>query len=260
MKTLQDSIKKVVITFSLLLPLFAFAQPNGFNYQAVAYGNNGQALANSNVTVKFFLLENAPNGLTTYAETHNVSTDATGGFNLIIGQGSNFIGSFAAIDWSNNSIFLKVEINGATAGVTQLMAVPYALHAKTASSVSATATSPVITPIGYVTVGPNGNIIEQNNIRSVTKTANGKYQVTLNTSAASIVGNLVVTSSAKNSGVIVSNDVSHGLANQIEVTTTALQYINAGSSCNLGCYDDDRYYRPTDTDSEFTLVIYGKTL
>jgi hypothetical protein len=54
-------------------------------------------------------------------------------------MGSPVVGSFAAINWENGPYFIQSEIDptgGANYSITttsQLLAVPYALHAKTSS-------------------------------------------------------------------------------------------------------------------------------
>ncbi|MDB9721242.1 DUF1566 domain-containing protein, partial [Winogradskyella sp.] len=60
---------------------------------------------------------------------------------LEIGTGTPVTGTFAAIDWATGPYFIKTEIDptGGTSytitGTSQLLSVPYALHAKTAESV-----------------------------------------------------------------------------------------------------------------------------
>ncbi|MDX9776817.1 MAG: FISUMP domain-containing protein, partial [Petrimonas sp.] len=68
-----------------------------------------------------------------------------------IGSGTVVSGTFATIDWSNGPYFIKTETDptGGTSytitGTSQLLSVPYALHAKTAESVTGgiTETDPV---------------------------------------------------------------------------------------------------------------------
>jgi hypothetical protein len=58
----------------------------------------------------------------------------------VIGAGAVQSGSMGTIDWSNDNYYLKVGMDAAggtnflTMGTTQLLSVPYALHAKTAES------------------------------------------------------------------------------------------------------------------------------
>ncbi|NOY36427.1 MAG: hypothetical protein GXO83_02530, partial [Chlorobi bacterium] len=92
-------------------------------------------------------------GTAVYTETFNPVTNDFGLFTLEIGNGTVVSGNFAAIDWTAGPYFLKVEMDAAGGtdytdmGTTQLLSVPYALHAKTAGSVTGTITEtdPVFT-------------------------------------------------------------------------------------------------------------------
>jgi hypothetical protein len=70
-----------------------------------------------------------------------VNTDSFGLFNLIVGAGAVQSGSMNSIQWSTDNFYLKVgmDITGGTnfltMGTTQLLSVPYALHAATADSI-----------------------------------------------------------------------------------------------------------------------------
>jgi hypothetical protein len=127
--------------FTLLLVAFssvAFAQapPQGINYQAVARNVSGAELVNTALTVRLGIYNNSnpiPANLV-YEETHAVTTNAFGLFNVVIGQGTQTsTGNFSSILWANSSYYLRVEIDGGSGftdmGTTQLMSVPYALYA-----------------------------------------------------------------------------------------------------------------------------------
>lgn len=126
----------------LLLTLAVNAQipPNAFNYSAVARDAAGQPIATTTIGIQITILKNAPTGASQYSENHFVNTDAYGLFNLVIGAGAVQSGSMATIDWSSDNYFLKVGMdiaggtNFLTMGTTQLLSVPYALHAHTADS------------------------------------------------------------------------------------------------------------------------------
>ena len=124
--------------FSLFAASLLVAQaPERFNYQAVVRDNGGNQVQNQNVSFKVSVLENGASGNVAYAETHSVSTNQFGLVTLPIGGGTLFSGNFSNIDWGANTHFLQVEIdvtggsNYAMMGTTQLLAVPYALHATT---------------------------------------------------------------------------------------------------------------------------------
>jgi hypothetical protein len=127
----------------LLLTLVVKAQtpPNAFNYSAVARNAAGQPIATATIGIQITILKTSATGASQYSENHFVITDGYGLFNLVIGTGSIQSGSMATIDWSNDIYFLKVDMdatggnNFLTMGTTQLLSVPYALHAKTAESI-----------------------------------------------------------------------------------------------------------------------------
>ncbi len=117
-----------------------FAQ-QGINYKAIVKDGSGNVVANDLIQVQFTILQGATS---VYQETHSPTTDANGIVVLNIGEGTPISGTFNAIDWSADDHYLNVQINtggGLTdMGTTQFMAVPYAIHAKTAESVSSVTT------------------------------------------------------------------------------------------------------------------------
>ena len=127
-----------IIFFIFILSIAANSQaPQSFNYQAVARDASGDAITNRPISVKFTLLRGPLPGTILYAEKHNTTTSAQAVFSLAVGTGVVLSGTFSSIDWSSGEIFLKVEIdpNGGESyvdmGTTQILSVPYALHAKT---------------------------------------------------------------------------------------------------------------------------------
>lgn len=113
-----------------------FAQvPQGFSYQAVALNSSGTAVASAPVRVRLSILESSATGTASYVETHNPTTNNVGLFTLTIGMGTPTTGTFANINWAQNSKFLKVELdvangtNYVTIGSSQLLSVPYAMYA-----------------------------------------------------------------------------------------------------------------------------------
>jgi hypothetical protein len=139
----MKKIKLLSTLCFLLLTLVVKAQtpPNAFNYSAVARNAAGLPIATATIGIQISILKTSPTGASQYSENHFVNTDAYGLFNLVIGAGAVQSGSMATIDWSNDNYYLKVgmDATGGTnfliMGTTQLLSVPYALHAKTAESI-----------------------------------------------------------------------------------------------------------------------------
>lgn len=145
---------KKVFTFlsAVLLTVLVVAQsPEKMSYQAVIRDTNNNLVMSYPVGIRVSILQGAPGGLEVYNELFNPNpqTNANGLLTIEIGTGIPLTGTFAGIDWSAGPYFIKTEVdptgstNYTVTGTTQLLSVPYALHAKTADS--ATETDPVFT-------------------------------------------------------------------------------------------------------------------
>jgi len=114
------------------------------SYQAVIRDSNNNLIISSAVGIQISILQGSISGTEVYKEIYspNPQTNANGLITLEIGTGNPVIGSFATIDWSAGPYFIKTEIdplggtNYTITGTTQLLSVPYALHSKTAESLS----------------------------------------------------------------------------------------------------------------------------
>ena len=138
-------MKKLLTTFGLLFTIAAatFAQtpPNAFSYSAVARDANSNPIATTTIGIQISLRQGSPLGTIVYQENHFVNTDQFGLFNLTVGAGAVQSGNISTIDWAAANYYLQVgmDANGGAnflnMGTTQLLSVPYALHAKTAGSI-----------------------------------------------------------------------------------------------------------------------------
>jgi hypothetical protein len=101
----------------------------------VATSSSGDELASQAISIRFSIIKDTPAGQAIYAETHSPTTDAFGLFTVQIGAGNVITGTFANIDWSTGSYFLKTDMdvtggsNYVNMGTTQMVSVPYALYA-----------------------------------------------------------------------------------------------------------------------------------
>jgi len=131
-------MKHLFTCLFLLLSVAVFAQsPEQFNYQGVARDNGGNVLATQAIGLRLSILSGSASGTVEYSETHAVTTNAFGLFNVAIGGGAIVSGSFAGVSWGSDAHFVKVEMNptGVTPpyqnmGTSQLLSVPYALYAE----------------------------------------------------------------------------------------------------------------------------------
>ena len=138
-------MKKLLLSIAATIILFMTAQtfaqaPQSFKYQAVARDNSGNVLASKNVSFKISILKTSTTGNAVYCETQTATTNQFGLANLSLGGGTVVSGSFSIINWGNDLYFVKIEFdpsggsNYQFMGTSQLLSVPYALHAKTADN------------------------------------------------------------------------------------------------------------------------------
>lgn len=167
--------KKTCASILLLLASFftTMAQaPPAFNYQAVARNtSDGSELINTQLQIIAQVRKDSPQGEILYQEDHfDVSTNDYGLFALQIGSGSPSSGNtLAAVPWGNGTYWLVVEIDagdGFTAvSATQLLSVPFALHANTVENADDADADPANELIdqlewnnGTLTIGENANV------------------------------------------------------------------------------------------------------
>ncbi len=143
----------IITLANLLICSSIFGQsPNKMSYQSVIRDNNQLLLANQPIGMQISILQGSASGTAVYVETHSATTNANGLVSIEIGEGTTS-DDFTAIDWANGPYFIKTETDPTQAGgtnytitgVSQLLSVPYALHAKTADTLTGgiTETDPV---------------------------------------------------------------------------------------------------------------------
>nr|WP_319273081.1 bZIP transcription factor [uncultured Draconibacterium sp.] len=117
-------------TLLLLLGLITFAQtPQSFNYQAVLRDASGNTLANQDVEIEIKLIQDTVTNVSLFSETHSVTTNEFGLVNLQIGSANSI--DMETIDWSTGPYFIEVSVDGTLMGTSQLLSVPFAMHAVT---------------------------------------------------------------------------------------------------------------------------------
>ena len=138
-------MKKLILSLVAIttITLYSFGQaPEGFKYQAVVRDAGNTILNNQAVGIRMTIQQGSIGGTTVYQETFAPTTNAYGLVNLEIGSGTVVSGVFTTIDWSAGPYFIEtaVDVTGGTSyavmGTSQLMSVPYALHANTAENVT----------------------------------------------------------------------------------------------------------------------------
>jgi len=140
MKTLYMGLLIVFFLITGFLSNIMAQAPEGIIYQAEARDAQGRLYAKQKLDVMVAIIQDDVNGTAVYEEWHNVTTSEYGIFSLVIGQGDNTNGVFEDIDWGNHAHFLNVQVEDPKKktmidmGTSQLLSVPYALHAKTAET------------------------------------------------------------------------------------------------------------------------------
>lgn len=138
----MKNLQLLLITLCLSVSSLFAQTPEKLSYQAIVRNSSDLILANTNIGMQISILQNSASGTAVYVETQNPITNANGLVSIEIGTGNLVSGTFNTIDWANDVYFIKTEIDitgGSTytiTGTSQLMSVPYALHAKTAENVT----------------------------------------------------------------------------------------------------------------------------
>ena len=139
MKSRVAILAVVLSTIGVLLTQQINAQsPQQMSYQAVIRNSADRLITNSVVGMQISILQSSESGTVVYTETQTPTTNTNGLISIEIGGGTGF----DAIDWADGPYFIKTETdpsggtNYTITGTSQLLSVPYALHAKTADTVS----------------------------------------------------------------------------------------------------------------------------
>ena len=140
-------MKKSLLTLIMFCSLgvfssFAQSGTEGISYQAVVRDAAGKVLANASVNIKVALVSENKDIEAYYSETHQVNTDFMGQVNLVIGGGQDKKGIITQVPWGKEQIWLDVQVLGDKNSAfkintrTQLLSVPYAMHAATTSKLT----------------------------------------------------------------------------------------------------------------------------
>ncbi len=142
MRNIFTILVAVLLTASVFLPQQTGAQsPEKISYQAVIRDASDNLVTSQTVEMQISILQGSASGTAVYVETQTPTSNANGLVGLEIGTGTTS-DDFSSIDWANGPYFIKTETDpaGGTSytikGTSQLLSVPYALHAKTAETVT----------------------------------------------------------------------------------------------------------------------------
>lgn len=233
-------MKKIIITVAtILIALYTTAQaPQKFSYQAVVRNNSNALVANSSIGIQVSILQGSATGTAVFVERHFPTTNANGLVTLEIGSGLLISGSMASINWSTGSYFLKTEIDlngGANYTITssnQILSVPYALHSKTAESLTG-----VINETDPVWTGVSANYYTKSNLQT-----SGTAQLHFNnlTNKPTTVSGYGITDAVTTSGdqTIAGNKTFTGSSNfSNKVVSGVANPVNSNDAANKAYVD-----------------------
>lgn len=132
---------KFFVFFVFSISVFSQA-PEKMSYQAVVRNSEGELIKNSLIGIRISIVQGSFEGEIVYQEKHTPESNINGLITLEIGAGEVTQGTFSTIEWADGSYFIKTEIdpngfeNYSITSNTQMLSVPYALHAKTAESLT----------------------------------------------------------------------------------------------------------------------------
>lgn len=179
--------------------LYAQAIPDRINYQGVLLDAEGMPMLNSKAVLRISMVSEENGKVVYFSEIHQVRTDDQGQFSLVIGEGKSPNGSVSAVPFGKTQISLEVELEDKRTrdflplGSDRILAVPYAMHANTASRLEAlsedtekqqsinwitTGNSLTKPPTHYIGTRDNQDVvIKTNNVERLRITKEGQFKI-----------------------------------------------------------------------------------
>lgn len=248
---------RITLLLMLLISTLSIAQtPDAFNYQSAVRDGAGDILASQNIGVEIQIRQGGATGTTVYTETHNVTTNAYGIFDLAVGTGTTS-DTFSAIAWDTNTYWMQVSID-ATGGTTysllgasQLLSVPYAINSKTDNDWNVTGNNMVSNVSGNVGIGvsvPATKFHLQEILDEDAAFINGEQQ----TFGNALQANTVYASNGSSTIYVVNGGNGMGVNiehNNTAATSRGLQVANTGLA-EAAFFNNDN---PANTSSVLTV-------
>jgi hypothetical protein len=130
--------KLFTILAAVLLTVTLWAQsPEKMSYQAVIRSTGGTLVISTQIGMEINIRQGSPTGTVVYTETQTPTTNANGLVSIEVGGGVGF----STINWASDDYFIETRTAVEApltvytiTGTSQLLSVPYALHAKTAEN------------------------------------------------------------------------------------------------------------------------------
>ena len=252
-------MKKIyLIVSAILLTANLLAQaPSKMSYQAVIRNSSNQLITNQAVGIRINILQGSVTGTSVYTETLYPTTNINGLVSIEIGNATGF----NTINWANGPYFIKTETDPAggtnytISGTTQILSVPYALHAKTvetgdnwgSQAVNTNATlagnGTTATPLGIADNGvtsakiANGTLVSADladNAVTTPKVANLAIttdKITNTAVTSDKIANFGVTSEKLATGSVTADKIAGGAvsSDKLSANSVTSDKINAGA-------------------------------
>jgi uncharacterized protein (TIGR02145 family) len=239
----------------MLIAIFAIAQsPEKISYQAVIRDANNNLVTNQQIRMQISILQTTFDGFAVYTETQTPTTNANGLVSIEIGTGET-TDDFSSIEWASYDCFIKTETdiyggsNYTITATSQLLSVPYALHAKTAESITG--------EINITETDPEFSAWDKSAGINITESqiSDLKTYLTSETDpefANSVASSLTATDTAKWNAEqsITETDPIYTESEAANITSTDIANLNNLSGINTGDQDLSEYS---------TITILGDT-
>jgi hypothetical protein len=208
--------KLSLFSIALMCCTTLFAQsPQKINYQGVARNASGAELVSTAIGLRLSVRQNSPSGTIIYRETQSTATNDFGLFNVQLGNGTPVTGTLSAVNWASGTYYLQVEMdaNGSSnyvdMGTSQMVSVPYSMHAASAASISGlSGTTNYIPKFTSANTFGNSSIYESSGYVGI-GTTNPQWPFQLNTSGSQTVFQISATGSSGSNdldGLLISYD------------------------------------------------------
>ncbi|GAB5555652.1 MAG: hypothetical protein Sapg2KO_52430 [Saprospiraceae bacterium] len=136
-------MKNFLLLFLIFLSggaLFAQTIPEGINFQSLFRNEDGSPMVNQRVAIEISLTSGEELPEVYYQELHDLTTNELGLLNILIGKGQYPLHKLTDVPWEKGDIWLSISIleNGLYREVikNELLAVPYAMHARSTEKLS----------------------------------------------------------------------------------------------------------------------------
>lgn len=245
---MKSALTILLLFVTVTIKLYA-QSPEKMSYQAIIRSQNNDLVANTRISLRVIVHQGSAAGTIVYQETHSATTNNNGLVSLEIGTGNITTGTFSAIAWEKGPYFIETQVDvtgGANyniMGTTQLLSVPYALHAKTAERIVGTATTTPRAAVIPFTSSRNITTTDVNNTIECTATST----LTLTSNFTSMLTGDTINLEAHN-GAVLTIQASSGVTINYTASGSA-KFTSAAGNVRFG------FLRKTGTNS---YIISGQ--